>query len=81
MINKYIRFSDDFFILVPVVLGGIMQDEIAGFITLKRNVKPISAGFISINEKGEVQCYGESLSLGIGVAPDDEQFFKERLMI
>jgi len=80
MINKYIRFSDDFFILVPVVLGGIMQDEIAGFITLKRNVKPISAGFMSIDELS-VRCFGESTSLGIGTLKDDEQFFNERLFV
>jgi len=80
MINKYVRFDDGFWITFPNFIDDIQHKQFSDMICLNRNRKPISAGFIMLLGD-KIHCSGISTSLGIGVAPDDEQFFRERLMI
>lgn len=62
---KYIRFEDSGIIIFSDYIAH--QDMAAKF----HGEKPISAGFFNVMDADDVQCYGESVGLGLKSDPKD----------
>lgn len=78
---KYVRWENGFFMLFPNV--SLYEDvrypthEEASSCYKSNPIR--SAGFLTI-DGATVFCHGESSTLGIGVANDDEEFFRAVLL-
>jgi hypothetical protein len=71
---KYIRWGRDNMYIFPP--AGNIHCEIAVRLC---DIPPISAGFIKILSDGTIQCYGESISLGLKAEPEDSEIAKRIL--
>ena len=72
--QKYIKTEDKKIVVFPELF---QHSEF-------RNLKPISAGFISIGAKGKGEpsctCYGESVSLGLKSDPEDTDLATRQIL-
>ena len=58
--TKYIVFEENF-IEEMLIFSPLLQHD---YVTRRMNIKPISAGFITIHDN-EPRCFGKSISLGL----------------
>ena len=73
MRHKYVRFKDYGFVLWP-------YSDTTTHLDVAREIgyRVESAGFVTFDH-GIPHCYGESISIGIGHLPDDDDALKAQL--
>ena len=71
---KYIMFDSGFYLYPVIFPAGLTHSEVAKRV----GSRPLSAGFIRV-VKGQVEAYGESLSLGLKAAETDSAFINREL--
>ena len=71
---KYIVFDNGFYLYPIIFPAGLTHSEVAK----RAGSRPLSAGFIRV-VNGQVEAYGESLSLGLKAAETDSAFINREL--
>lgn len=78
-INKYIRFTNDFYVIFPHDRLYPSHEQMAEGLKMYAGMQVQSAGQIII-DNDEIVCSGESSTLGIQSMPaEDEAFFRKNI--
>jgi len=64
---KYIKFDDKYNTYMIIFSNYIIHFDMV----CKMGDHPVSAGFVRIDDAGNVTCYGESTSTGLKSEPED----------
>lgn len=80
-ILKYIRFTNDFFLIFPHERYFPTCHQVADTLKQLAGMQALSAGQMIIDSDGGIVCSGESATLGIkSREKEDNEFFTSRLL-
>lgn len=78
MVLKYVIFDNAFIAMTPVN-SGVQHADLSISDGFGTDMKPTSAGFVSITRDSTVKTYGESVSLGLKARKADAAIIERAL--